>query len=116
MIYCHLMSLLRYIRAALIFIRFQPWVDAPAWDDKDSMALGRFMDSHTGAKLKAIMQNTVLRQQAYALTKTDALVYEAGYCGGQKGLIAIIESLVPAKQLTELGEQDTDPATNQTES
>lgn len=110
------MNLFHKLKAALIFARYQAWVDAPDWNKGDAIALTAFLASPTGTRVREQLRNTVLRQQAHALTKTDGLVYEAGWCGGQKGLIAVIESMADVENFTDRGEQDADPGTNQQES
>lgn len=110
------MRFIRFIKAALIFARYQAWVDAPAWKPEDAKALELFLKNPAGQKLRATLINMVLRQQAIALSNTSNLVYEAGYCGGQKGLISVIEALSDAKSFSEQGDTDSDPATHQAES
>lgn len=110
------MRLIRFIRAALIFARHQAWVDAPEWKPEDAKALEMFLKNPAGQKLRAFLLNTVISQQASAVTKTANLAYEAGYCGGQKGIISVIEALSDAKSFSEQGDTDSDPATHQAES
>ncbi len=105
-------NLYYFLKAMVIFARHQAWVDEPRWEKKDSLALFAFMDTPTGSRLRAMLLNTVLRQQANALNTTGRLVYEAGYCAGQKGLVAAIEALADKNQFTEQGDTDADPATN----
>lgn len=107
------MNVWHRIKAALIFSRHQAWADEPEWVLKDAAQLASFLDSDAGRKLKQALTNVVLRQQAHALNRTDGLVFEAGYCAGQKGLVAVIEAMADASKFTEPGEQDDDPATNQ---
>lgn len=112
------MNLLRFIKAAIIFARHQAWVNEPKWEAADAKALEQFLNSPPGQKLRAFLLNTVLKQQAIALSesKVGNLVYEAGYCGGQKGIISAIEALSDAKAFSEQGDTDSDPATHQAES
>lgn len=106
------MRFYRFVKAALIFARYQAWVDAPEWDKGDATALTHFWGTPAGARLKAILVNTVLRQQANALNTTSNLVYEAGYCAGQRGLVATLESLANKETFSETGDTDADPATH----
>lgn len=111
------MQLYRHIKAAISYATHFPWVDEPLWNADDANALATFLGTPTGARMKALYLNAVLRQQASALQADQSkLVYEAGYSAGQKGFVAFTESLADSHKFTEQGEQDTDPATNQPES
>lgn len=107
------MNLFRYIRSMLLFARNQAWVDAPKWLPEDAAELTAFLDSPSGARFKAVLINLVLRQQASALSRTSGLEYEAGFCTGQKALVAAIEGMANREQFTERGEEGADLATNQ---
>lgn len=110
-------ALYRHLKAAIHYATHFPWVDEPQWDADDSAKLAAFLGSPTGARLKALYVNAVLRQQASALQADHAkLVYEAGFSAGQKGFVAFTESLADTARFSEQGEQDTDPATIQPES
>jgi hypothetical protein len=107
------MSLFRYIKAMLIFARFQPWVNQPEWKAEDAKALERFLVTPTGHKLKAKLLNLVLRQQASAINNTKDLEFNAGVAVGQRALVAGIESMADQTQFTEQGEtDDADHAAN----
>lgn len=110
-------SIYRHLKAAINYARHLPWVDQPLWDAGDAKALATFLASPTGARLKALYVNAVLRQQASALQSDQSkLFYEAGYSAGQKGFVTFTESLADGSQFTDRGEQDADPDTNQPES
>lgn len=104
--------MIRFFRSMLIFARFQEWVEPVKWDVEDAQALGRYLQSRSGKKLVAALTNMALREQAKALTKTEVLAFEAGYCNGQKGVLAAIEGLADLNQFTAAGESDTDPLVN----
>lgn len=107
------MSFLRQLRAAFLFARHQAWVDQPVWEKADAETMGRFLASPTGVRLKDTLVNLVLRQQAASLSKTSGLEYEAGYCTGQKAMVAVLESMADLKQFTHEGElEDADHHAN----
>lgn len=109
--------LYQHLKAAYLYATHFPWVDEPLWDEGDAAKLSAFLATPTGARLKALYVNAVLRQQASALQADHAkLVYEAGFSAGQKGFVAFTESLADTARFSEQGEQDTDPATIQPES
>lgn len=107
------MRLYQFLKAAFIFARHQAWVDAPKWEKPDAQALANFLVTPAGARLKAYLVNAVLCQQAKALNTTSALVYEAGYCAGQRGLVASLEAMANSESFSEPGDTDADPATHQ---
>ena len=107
------MSFLRHIRAAFLFARHQEWVDLPKWEKGDAEAMGRFLNTTTGIRLKETLVNLVLRQQSASLCKTSGLEYEAGYCTGQKAMVAALESMADLNQFTHEGElEDADHHAN----
>lgn len=100
--------MLRYLKAMLIFARYQAWADRVPWGKSDAGSLGAFLNTTAGQKLKLLLVNQTLSQQSSALSSTVRLEYEAGYCNGQKSLIATIESLADMTQFPSEG-ADTDP-------
>lgn len=107
-------NLVRFLRAVVIFARYQEWVDAPDWTEGDAKALLQFLKTPAGHKLSLVLKNLVLRQQASALSKSRDLEYEAGFATGQKAAVAAIESLLP--QISEPGDTDPDQFLHQAES
>lgn len=105
--------LYHFFKAAFIFARHQAWPDAAMWSPADAVHLGSFLATGTGTRLRGYLRATVVLQQAEALNRTDNLVYEAGYCAGQKALAAVISGLADKDKFTEQGDMDADPATNQ---
>lgn len=105
--------MIRFLKAALLFARHQAWVDEPRWTRDDAEGLGRYLQSASGANLKATLVNMALRQQAAAVSHKTGLEYEAGYCTGQRAAIVAIEALADIKQFTGQGEDgDADHATS----
>ena len=92
--------MLRFLKAMMIFARYQEWVEPVQWDKDDQAALESFLRSTAGMKLSASLRNMLLRQQASSLTKTSGLEFEAGYCNGQRSVLAAIESLADPRQFT----------------
>lgn len=97
----------------MIFARYQEWVDGVNWERDDAARLERFLKSGTGQKLAAALRNMLLRQQQSSLTKTADLQFEAGYCNGQRSVIAAIESLADDKQFTTGESDDAEPQASQ---
>lgn len=96
----------------MIFARFQAWVEAAGWEREDATVLAQFLQSRTGKRLSAALLNMALRQQASALARTSGLEFEAGYCNGQRSVLAAMESLADANQFTAEEIQDSDPQTS----
>ena len=91
----------------MIFARYQEWVDPVKWSKEDQASLNSFLLGGTGQKLRVALLNMHLRQQASALSKTSGLEFEAGYCNGQRSVLAAIESLADPKQFS--AEEVADP-------
>lgn len=96
----------------MIFARYQEWVEPVRWDKEDQAVLLSFIQSGTGKKLMASLVNMHLRQQASSLTKTGGLEFEAGYCNGQRSVLAAIEALADPKQFTADDMADPDHQTS----
>lgn len=105
--------MLRFIKAMMIFARYQPWVESAGWDKEDAIALASYLQSKSGVRLRLALRNMALRQQVAALTKTSGLEWEAGYCNGQNSVLAAIESMADTKQFPVEEVQDSDPQTSQ---
>jgi hypothetical protein len=79
------------LKAAWTFNRHQQWVNPLPWQIEDAIALNRFLKSETGMKFKDALLNTVLMQNASALTDKNHLHYSAGFAMGQASLVKVIE-------------------------
>jgi len=96
----------------IIFARYQEWVDGVKWEAEDAAELGRYLKTPSGQKMTRALLNMTLREQAKALTKVNVLPYEAGYVGGQKGMLAAIEALADLNQFSTDGDSGTDHLAN----
>jgi hypothetical protein len=101
--------MLRYLKALLIFARFQAWVDDAGWGKEDAEKLANFLGSPTGYKLRVRLLNTQLQQQALAVTSTSRPEFGNGFCNGQKGLISTITALSDPLQFPDEVSDDTEP-------
>ena len=108
------MRFFTYIKAALNFARHQAWVDQPLWEKDDALALSQFFSSPSGVRLRAMLLSQVVSQQAKAVSyqEPNRLVFEAGWCGGQRGLVATLEALADKAQFSDQGDTDADPDTH----
>ena len=79
------------LRAAWTFNRHQQWVNPLPWEQIDAIALNKFLKSETGKNLNDALLNTVLMQNASALTDKNHLHYSAGFAMGQASLVKVIE-------------------------
>jgi len=105
-------KLLHFIKAAYIFATHQAWPDNATWTESDAKLFTAFLESGPGARLRRYLTATVVLQQSEALNRKDNLVYEAGFCAGQKALVAVISTLADKTRFTEQGDSEADPATN----
>ena len=109
------MRFLQYIKAALIFARHQAWVEQPLWEEGDAVAWSRFLNTPTGSRLTAMIRSQIVSQQSKAVSYSEPvrLTYEAGWCGGQKGLVASLEALADKAQFSDQGDTEANPDTHQ---
>ena len=99
------------LRAAWTFARHQRWVDPLPWRKDDAIALNNFFMSDTGKRFKDALLNTVLMQNASAITDRNHLQYSAGFAMGQASLVKVIEVMADQESITGQ-EDDPDSATN----
>jgi hypothetical protein len=100
------------LRAAWNFARHQRWVDPLPWRKDDAIALNNFFKSDTGKRFKDALLNTVLMQNASAITDRNHLQYSAGFAMGQASLVKVIEVMADQESITGQ-DDDPDSATNQ---
>lgn len=94
------------LRTAWQFTRHQKWVHPSAWSRADAERLEGFLKSDTGRKFKEVLLNTVLMQNASAITDKNQLQYSCGFAMGQASLVKVIEVMANAESISD---QDTDP-------
>lgn len=99
---------LKFIRIAWRLSSNLPWVEDPEWRVDDSTALRQFLASRTGKRLRAILLNMVLRQNAHVVSQCDTknLQIEAGYANGMRTTVHTLETL--AKEIEPMEEFTTD--------
>lgn len=106
-----MISFLAKLRAAWTFSRHQAWVDPLPWRKEDAVALNNFFRSDTGKRFKDALLNTVLMQNASAITDRNHLQYSSGFAMGQASLVKVIEMMADQESITGQ-DQDSDSATN----
>ena len=94
------------LKAAWIFTRHQKWVASEQWTKQDAERLEAFLKSDTGKRFKNVLLNTVLMQNAAAITDRNQLPYSCGFAMGQSSLVKVIEVMANAESISD---QDTDP-------
>lgn len=94
------------IRAAWQFSRHQKWVPQGSWSKRDAEVLESFLKAETGKRFKEVLLNTVLMQNASAITDKNQLQYSCGFAMGQSSLVKVIEVMANAESISD---QDTDP-------
>lgn len=101
-----MITLIGRIKAAWSFSRHQKWVDPLPWGKEEAIALNNFLRSEVGKKFKDALLNTVLMQNASAITDRNHLQYSAGFAMGQASLVKVIEVMADQESITG---QDSDP-------
>jgi len=102
------MRFFKFIRMAWRLSGNLPWVDEPEWRVDDANALRQFLSSRAGKRLRAILLNMVLRQNAHVVAQCDTknLQIEAGYANGMRTTVHTLETL--AKEIEPMEEFTTD--------
>jgi hypothetical protein len=106
-----MISFLAKLRTAWTFSRHQMWVDPLPWRKEDAAALNNFFRSDTGKRFKDALLNTVLMQNASAITDRNHLQYSSGFAMGQASLVKVIEVMADQESITGQ-DDDPDSATN----
>lgn len=105
--------MIRRIKAAWLFARHSPWVDAPDWSSADANALSAFMQGEHGVKLAAYLRNMVLRAQANAVEGSGDRAFQCGVAVGHRGAVTHLETLAnPENFPAQDGGEGHEPATN----
>lgn len=106
-----MISFFARVRTAWTFARHQRWIDPLPWRKEDAITLNNFFNSDTGKRFKDALLNTVLMQNASAITDRNHLQYSSGFAMGQASLVKVIEVMADQESITG---QDDDPysATN----
>ena len=94
-----MISFIARARAAWTFTRHQRWVDPLPWRKEDANALNTFFKSDTGKRFRDALLNTVLMQNASAITDRNHLQYSSGFAMGQASLVKVIEVMADQNQL-----------------
>jgi len=81
------------------------------WRKEDANALNNFFKSDSGKRFKDALLNTVLMQNASAITDRNHLQYSSGFAMGQASLVKVIEMMADQESITGQ-EDDPDSATN----
>ena len=95
------MRLLKFIKLAWRLSGRFPWIGEAEWEDEDSDALRLFLCSRAGKKLRLILLNSVIRQNAHAVEQKKGLEFEAGFANGMRTTVHTLELLA-----TDIGEPD----------
>ena len=98
----------KFIRMAWRLSGNLPWVEDPEWRVEDANALRQFLSAKSGVKLRAILLNMVLRQNAHVVAQCDTknLQIEAGYANGMRTTVHTLETL--AREIEPIEEFTTD--------
>ena len=102
------MRFFKFIKIAWRLSSTLPWMEEPEWRVEDANALRQFLSGGTGIRLRAILLNMVLRQNAHVVSQceTKHLQIEAGYANGMRTTVHTLETL--AKEIEPMEEFTTD--------
>jgi len=83
----------RFIRVAWRMSGNIPWIDEPEWERSDEAGLQSYLTTLSGKKLRMVLLNMVLRQNAHMVTQKNTLQFEAGYANGMRVTVHTLEAL-----------------------
>jgi len=89
------------IRAAWRFSRVMRWEECAQWEQDDALAFHSFLKTRSGAKLKLVLRDVCIAQNAAALSKRENLQFEAGFAMGQAALVTLLETLATADDISD---------------
>ena len=82
----------RFFKTVFILLRHGgTWVDGADWTDDDTIALGGFLASETGTKLRARLRNASLSMNSTAVQSSD--MHRNGVACGYMLAVADLQSL-----------------------
>ena len=86
---------IRFIRIAWKLSGNMPWIDEAEWEAQDVASLRQFLVSVSGRRLRRILLNMVLRQNAAVVSQRDTnqLKFEAGFANGMRTTVHTLEAL-----------------------
>ena len=89
------MRFFRFIKIAWAMSHRLSWVEDSNWEAEDVNALRQFLTGKHGRKLRQMLLNMVLRQNALVVSQTerDKLQHEAGFANGVRMTTHTIEAL-----------------------
>jgi len=87
--------IIRFIRVAWKMSAHMPWIDEAEWEAQDTATLRQFLVSKSGRRLRRILLNMVLRQNAAVVSQRDTnqLKFEAGFANGMRTTVHTLEAL-----------------------
>src|SRR5690242_19658337 len=94
------------LRTLLLFSRRLPQPPRPEWTPADADLLHRFLQSHTGAKLRHTLISEISAATDRAAMK--ATPFECGWACGYRGLYAWFEALSAPALADEQSNSETD--------
>ncbi len=93
------MTFLRHLRAAWLYLRFMPYVEAADhedyWTEADSQNTQQFWNSPTGQKLRDKWGNLVIKSAVNATLPATDPVHRCGHASGVAATLAWFASHLP---------------------
>ena len=104
-----MVKLIGKIAAAFRVHRAQAWNGTDPWTKTDARLLREFFNSEVGRKLKRVLRDNCIAQNAAALSLKEGLPWHAGYAIGQSALVELLATLATPEAISEPEESDSPP-------
>jgi hypothetical protein len=91
--------------------RNETWVEEPEWTREDEERFKSFLATETGKKLKRVLLNLTLRNNAAAVREKKDLAYHCGCAIGFNMAVSALETLAQTQSIPEV-ESDLDDSSD----
>jgi len=89
----------------------ETWVEEPEWTSVDEERFRSFLVTETGKKLKKVLLNLTLRNNAAAVREKKDLAYHCGCAIGFNMAVSVLDTLAQAQPIPE-AESDLDDSSD----
>lgn len=96
-----MVRLLCRLRAAWRFASHVSWRECEPWRKDDARSLAYFFNTDSGKKLRAVLRDVCISQNAAALSQKEHLQFAAGFAMGQSALVTLLETLATADSISD---------------
>jgi len=93
------------LRSAWRFTRHSGWEECDPWTKEDARFLLQFLATPQGRRLRSVLRDVCISQNATAVQQKDCLQWAAGFAMGHSALVALLETLAQADSISDSDER-----------